>query len=172
MRQSLRNQYGLAIGIFIIGIALAAVGVCFLNIGNQASGLADFVRSWPEVPGTITSAALDASGREPRPAVRYTYRVEDQDYEGTRVFLSDGPYHNLTSIASGIEITYVRGNAETMRTLYQNGQSVMVAYNPKAPKESTLNRIVLGTRKRFVVMGVLGVIAGMIFVVRSLASDN
>lgn len=171
MRQSLRNQYGLAISIFVIGIALAAVGVCFLNIGNQASGLADFVRSWPEVPGTITSAALDTSSRESRPAVHYTYRVDGQDYEGTRVFLSDGPYKNLVSAANGIEITYMKGNAEPSRALYQTGQAVMVAYNPKAPKESTLNRIVLGTRKRFVVMGILGVLTGMLFVVRSLAYD-
>jgi len=164
MRISLRNQYGLAISIFVIGIALAAVGICFLNIGNQAAGITNFVRTWPETSGVILSAEV----QKDKPVVRYRYEIEGKSFEGTRVFLSDGPYKSVEALPDGVTIHYLQPNGDAASLSYQKDQTVPVVYNEHVPQESSLNRIVPGKRKKFLFLGVIGIAFGMLFIVRSL----
>ncbi|HTL46557.1 MAG TPA: DUF3592 domain-containing protein [Verrucomicrobiae bacterium] len=169
MRISLHNQKGIAISLFIIGLALASVGICFLNIGNQAAGITDFVKTWTEAPGTLITAAVEKKGEAALPHVEYRYTASGKEYTGHKVFLSGGPYDRVLETPQGLEIDYTEQNGDSHSVTYAPNTSVPVYYNPRVPAESVLNRAVPGPRKRFTLLGVLGILLGMFFIVRSLA---
>jgi hypothetical protein len=85
---------------------------------------------WPSVPGWVVRAqvtqtlAADGEARFSDFSVLYTYRVNDQDYRGTRLHVGDPD-------------TLGRVTEETA-TKYRTGTNVTVYYNPENPEEAVL----------------------------------
>jgi hypothetical protein len=93
---------------------------------------------WPTAQGQVVSLLITTIGGGPhrtttfRPSIRYRYRVEDKDYEGSRIALQIG--------AMGIRADDALSQAGAAKVLegYFPGGAVAVRYNPACPGYSLL----------------------------------
>jgi hypothetical protein len=85
-----------------------------------------------------------------KPAVSYTYTVNNQTYTGSKLAYDTRSFHN-------------RSKAEAEIRPYPSGQSVTIHYNPDKPNESLLARTPDSFFQMYTLMGVIvTLVAGLI----------
>ena len=120
-----------ALGLAIFFALMAVVSLVFGLFGKVEEAAS---RSWPTVPGLITSCALREVRNKPRRLpyeivkytldVTYDYSVAGESYSGTRVVLTD----NL----------WDEGSAQFRAANYAVGTTHPVYYNPDNPARAVL----------------------------------
>jgi hypothetical protein len=100
-----------------VGSGLAILGFCGRSIGQSISSA-----SWPTVPGQVHTSEL----RETKVLVRYSYEVEGQRHEATRIGF------DVFDKPGG------RGRRETVLARYPVGAKVDVHVRPGSPKQAVL----------------------------------
>ena len=61
---------------------------------------------------------------------------------------------------------------EAEKLTLEKGQKVTVYYNPHVPQESTLVRYGLGDLKRFMLLGIIGIIVGLALMAKALTTEE
>lgn len=110
------------------GVIIFIIGVVLYFVHGWQHLKTDRSKSWPSAVGTITSSSLEKSNPKSNTrytaAVRYGYRVGDEDYASDRVFW--GPQE---------------GREKQMADLvaaYPAGKNVWVQYEPQNPANAVL----------------------------------
>lgn len=137
----IRNTHPLVLflaALFLIGLAMAAFGIYFIVLGNEA-------RSWPEVEGRVISTTIRierdiAHGpkatraqreqlRQYYPSVTYGWTVDGKSYTGSRYQL--GTTH---------EKYRERADAKQAAARFPAGSAIPVYYDPGDPSQAVLDR--------------------------------
>ncbi len=107
---------------FLVGLGLLSHGVRAFYRGRQAL-------SWPVVEGRLLECSLqensDGESTTWEVQVRYSYSVEDREFEGKRV-------------AFGYSGSSTREEHQGIYEKLQSGSGVMVRYQPDNPNDSVL----------------------------------
>lgn len=128
-------------GLALIGLVMAGFGIYFIRYGNEAG-------AWPEVQGTVVSAAvLDRTPtratartarqrdalREYYPSITYRWSVNGQTYTGSRY-----------QVGATAEKSYEPADAQAVVDQFPAGKTVPVYYDPSDPSAAVLDRSVSG----------------------------
>lgn len=137
----------------LIVIAMVGAGVVCVLVGMRSYATAE----WPSVEGRVISASVDRAERMDQdtrrvtyrytPVVRYSYSVDGQEYEGTKITYTQGQYRTESRAREDLEP-------------YPVGGQVTVYYDPQNPKSLVLEPG--GDPMLFVVAGLL-VVVGVFF---------
>ncbi len=133
MGKKKNTKTGLFLGIIIFG----SLGVFLLFPWVQSIRMVHAGKTWSSVSGTVVSSGVkqvldstDKKGRKNfsyRAIVKYSYKVEGQNYISSRITFGDygtnTPGHGASIVAN-----------------YPEGKRVRVYYNPDAPMHSVLER--------------------------------
>lgn len=114
----------------IVGVCLVVMGAFVAYSSTMTLSNALATRSWPSVPGRITSAkVVTARGTRTTtsaPEIRYTYTVAGTNHEGAR--LEFATYAATTSYASDAVAEF------------SEGSDVVVYYDPARPMSAVLRK--------------------------------
>lgn len=118
------------LGIGIVGIVLVILNAVFLGIIYFMRRRMAVVSQWPSTMGTVVMSMIEwrsdsDSGRIAYPVVQYSYQVNGQAYQSTK--LAPGPEMG----GSG---------ANKVVAKYPAGAQVMVFYDPQKPSDAVLER--------------------------------
>lgn len=167
------NQKGIAAGLLLVAIVVAGCGLVLINVANSVTGMKSFSETWPSTQGKIESIKVAYKKEKAIPEVAYSYQVEGENYTGERIYLTDGPYEEVTRSGTTLEINvFPPQGTETESLTLAEGQIVTVYYNPHLPKEAVLVRYGLGDLKLFMILGVIGIIVGLALVAKSLTTET
>lgn len=115
----------------IFFLVFFAIGAIPLYLGWRARHLADAVKRWPSVPGTLLECQLVTSSDDDSPTlfhqvnVRYRYSVQGHSYEASRVAFAYGATKDRA---------YHQGIYEKLKS----SSTVPVYYDPQQPELSAL----------------------------------
>lgn len=167
------NQKGVAAGLLILAILIAGCGLVLINVANHVTGLKSFSETWPSTPGVLKSIETASVNNKIHPKAVYIYSVDGKEYEGTRIYLTDGPYESVEAKDGGIEISVYPPKGAEMETLtLRPGQPLTVYYNKHLPQESVLVRYGLGDLKKFMILGIVGIIVGLAMLAKALTTEE
>jgi len=118
------------LGTFIIGFVLIILNVVFLAVIFFMRRRMAVVSQWPSTMGTVMMSTIEwrsdsDSGRTAYPVVQYSYQVNGQAYQSTK-------------LAPGPEVGGSGANKVVAR--YPAGAQVMVFYDPQKPADAVLER--------------------------------
>lgn len=167
MRQYHWNEKGISLGLFIISVAIAGVGVAFVSIAHQMSSAAHHAAAWKKIPAEVTEARLITEKGETRPFIEYVYENSGTRYTGSRLFLSEGPYDKLEPLEDGIRVTYKNEYEKPVTEEYRKGADIEIYNNPHIPQESVVNPIVIKQLRGFMFLGICAVLVAMFLGARS-----
>lgn len=114
----------------LLAALLVAVGAGMVHTAWTGTTDARDSEAWPTVSGSVIESYVDIDEKSDGadsydPVVRYTYSVDDEDFEGSRV-------------AFGQHDAGDRGGVERTVARYPVGEPVDVAYDPEDPGRSVL----------------------------------
>ncbi len=121
-------------GLGILTLAMFAAGIFLMAWGGNELKRAYESRSWPNTPGTITSAYIQKShhrSSEGHSTTSYTPKV------GYR-YIVEGKIYTCDRIAFGGKSGGKRSKAKAVVDEYPSGRQVTVYYNPRDPKIAVL----------------------------------
>ncbi|MDQ8036516.1 MAG: DUF3592 domain-containing protein [Pedobacter sp.] len=116
---------------FIFFLVFFAIGAIPLYLGWRARRLADAVRRWPSVPGTLLECELVSSTDDDSPTlfhqvtVRYRYSVQGREFESSRVAFAYGA-------------TKDRAFHQAIHDRLKKSSTVPVYYDPQQPSLAAL----------------------------------
>jgi hypothetical protein len=126
--------------ILIVGCVFVLVGAPFIWLALRRFRRDGVSARWPRAEGAVTAASLTSSRHRVTdqrtglhsyqtmytPKVRYTYRVGDEDLEGTSIALAVD------------DVAMSETAAKTILERYRTGTQVSVLYDPADPKTAHL----------------------------------
>ncbi len=140
-----------------LGMFFFLVGglVCFSGVRSRQ--LENASRSWPSIPGQVTSAEmkvetinfrtrLGGPSTDYRPLIRYEYVIEGIRYQNDQITFG--------------AIKMDKANAEAKLASYPVGSTVTVYYNPKKPDQAVLEHTDTGSIL-FILVGAVGLVIGL-----------
>lgn len=142
----------------IVGLLLAALGICAVAAGIFTHIRATASRSWPSVRGKIVTCRLHAMGDSEEPdkwrvEVAYEYEVGGVPYTGT-------------TVAPGQDFVTVSGRSSLMvADRFPLHSMVPVYYDPEKPSRALLEP---GETKHALAMVGVGVLLGIVGLVAAL----
>lgn len=167
------NQKGISLGLFVVAVSLAAVGLAFINIANHSVSLQGYSEKWTKTLAQIESVKIEVKESKKYPKIQYRFSVDGQSFLGTRIFFSEGPYEKVEEINKGVIIeTFPPQGTEKQLTSLIAGEQIEIFYNPHNPKESVIVRHALGEMKMFMLLGMFALISGLFLVAKSLLDQN
>ena len=142
-----RRSSGGCAGIFLAPI----IAIIFIGVGVFGWRTNAKAKSWPTTTGTVIESRIESYTKRSdgktktmyKPIVRYSYQVNEQQYEGNQISLS------------GSGSTNVRSWVESTIAPYPKDASITVFYNPQSPGTACLTS---KTPKIFLIFGGIGVL--------------
>jgi len=142
------------------------VGLIALMIGIQGVANASASKKWPTTMGEIVESEVEreygsgsstgsghrSSGVTYHARIFYTYKVNDVEYEGSRIAYGDYGSSNPN-------------HAHRLVARYPEGKTVQVRYMPKRPNQSLLEPGVKGQAFILPLLGLLFLVAGGVMAV-------
>ncbi len=168
-----RTSKGIAIGLFVVAISLAALGLSFVSIANHAVTVQNYSERWLKGLAKIDSVKIETKKEKKYPRIQYSFSVNDQSFSGTRIFFSDGPYQKVAPLENGVLIEALPPQGTEIKVLsLRTGESIDVFYNPHNPREAVLVRYPLGEMKMFMLLGILALVFGLFLIAKSLFYES
>lgn len=140
-------------GMLLIGLFWVGLIALFTYSGAQAVKRQRSAAQWAQDRATILSAEVGSSSYDGSiryyPDVLYRYEVEELQYEGSNIYLTDG--------IVGYDDTFSREEqARSIIERFPVGAEVAVYYSPEHPEDSVLDRSqLLSSKRAFLLLGML-----------------
>jgi hypothetical protein len=138
------------LNVFILAVMFGLLGLILLLVYRSRLNVDKKIKSWPSVPGTITSSrvskkevSVESHGStslqtQYEPHVKYSYTVTGTLYHGER-------------IGNGILVSSLSGPSKRIVKRFTAGATVPVYYDPEDPSQAVLEKTRLSDEIGFLV---------------------
>ena len=175
---SLRNEAGQNAVLIVIWLAVAALGIVFVNVGIQTQSKVDYAKKWPSVSGEVQSVKAETEdkflGLGPdriKPVVEYVYQAKEKTYTGTRVHLTDGPFKDVKETEEGIQASLEISPEVWSDKSWKKGDTVTVYYKPEYPKDAVLEIRSSRSYQKYYLVGAAALIFGLFMCAKSVLTE-